>query len=524
MGVPKGHIFPEAMKYLDYNQIQLMYACTGSNVSSVRWYLSQGASPSIYDENRTSPLHVACRQGSFQVVEELLNNGAPVDITDCAGWTCLHIAAYCCRPDIVYLLLKHGADATLMNRTGETSWDLAGDESTQEVFHNYFRARGEEDDSIGSVGSSSNSPRKHRYYLAMKSMIHEHIINVGPRRPKTPGDVSPLMEERSLNGSMFRWFKIFSGRFMGLNIQNKEIYKERFIKIFNNSGIVGLSYMIMIGILPNDVAKIARYLYETTEICKKQTGEVLGTQHSFYKTIASSFLSFIHFEQLDIVSALRKLLSRIVLPSAGVSADQILSCFAEEIYKKNGSFISTVESIHNLAFSIIMLDYSLHEDISTPISKEHFIKSNAGMDDGEDFPEYYLSFIYEEISKSSVRSPHPPSNCNTFEGSIFSGFLSMKTPKHWKQRFFVLHNEGLYFLKSAESRIPYGLIPVQGLQIRRQRGGFSCSYNPQASIAYIKINEEGLVKRYFCLELVFKCTNPSSWSEAFAKVPIEVVD
>ena len=71
-----------------------MYACSSRNISAVRWFLCQGASANTFDENRTSPLHVACREGSFQIVEELINNGSFTDITDCAGWTPLHIASY----------------------------------------------------------------------------------------------------------------------------------------------------------------------------------------------------------------------------------------------------------------------------------------------------------------------------------------------------------------------------------------------------------------------------------------------
>ena len=127
------------MKYLAYNEVHLMYAAASPDVAAVRLYLARGASPDTYDENRTSPLHIACRQGSFAVVEELIVQRSSVNITDCAGWTALHIASYCGRADIVHLLLQKGADPTLINRRGETSWDLATDPETQRVFHRYYR-------------------------------------------------------------------------------------------------------------------------------------------------------------------------------------------------------------------------------------------------------------------------------------------------------------------------------------------------------------------------------------------------
>ena len=48
----------------------------------MRYYLRAGVNINILDEERTSPLHVACRFATSPVVEELLNSGANVDITD----------------------------------------------------------------------------------------------------------------------------------------------------------------------------------------------------------------------------------------------------------------------------------------------------------------------------------------------------------------------------------------------------------------------------------------------------------
>jgi len=145
VGIPRGRLSPEAMKYLSYNEVHLMYAAASPDVAGVRLYLARGASPDTYDENRTSPLHIACRQGSFAVVEELLAQRSSVNITDCAGWTALHIASYCGRADIVQLLLQRAADPTLINRRGETSWDLATDPESQRVFKRFYRDIEDED-------------------------------------------------------------------------------------------------------------------------------------------------------------------------------------------------------------------------------------------------------------------------------------------------------------------------------------------------------------------------------------------
>jgi len=92
----------------------------------------------LLDEDRTSPLHVACRSGSLQVVEELLNWGSMIDIADIAGWTPLHIAAFYQRPYICHILLKKGAYPYYSSRNGETPWDLVKDKNTEEIFFVHF--------------------------------------------------------------------------------------------------------------------------------------------------------------------------------------------------------------------------------------------------------------------------------------------------------------------------------------------------------------------------------------------------
>ena len=85
------------MVHLSQNEVQFMNAGRGKNLSAIRWYISQGLSANTLDENRTSILHIACRDGSFQIVEELVNCGANISIADVGGWTALHIASHCGR-------------------------------------------------------------------------------------------------------------------------------------------------------------------------------------------------------------------------------------------------------------------------------------------------------------------------------------------------------------------------------------------------------------------------------------------
>lgn len=97
---PKGKLTNNSIAYLAPSEINFFKSSATRNVSAIRFFLKKGVNINILDEERTSPLHVASRHGSIQVVEELLNSGADCDITDIAGWTPLHVAAFFSRHNI----------------------------------------------------------------------------------------------------------------------------------------------------------------------------------------------------------------------------------------------------------------------------------------------------------------------------------------------------------------------------------------------------------------------------------------
>ncbi|CAD8103318.1 unnamed protein product [Paramecium sonneborni] len=130
----RGRITQQSTAYLTENEKNFFKAASGRNLGLIRFYLSKGININILDEDRTSPLHIACRYGSIQVVEELINNNANLDITDMAGWTPLHVAAFYQRAQVCQLLLKSGADFRTRNRDGNLAQDLVRDKMTSEIF------------------------------------------------------------------------------------------------------------------------------------------------------------------------------------------------------------------------------------------------------------------------------------------------------------------------------------------------------------------------------------------------------
>lgn len=157
---PKGKISPKSIAYLSKDQINFFKASAGRNISAIRFYLKKGVHVNTFDEDRTSPLHVAARHASIQVVEELINCGALIDITDSDGWTPLHVASYFQRPVVCHLLLKKGANPLIPNKDNKKPQDLAKDKKLIEIFSAYFSR--EVNQNQPKSGNSTNREKTER--------------------------------------------------------------------------------------------------------------------------------------------------------------------------------------------------------------------------------------------------------------------------------------------------------------------------------------------------------------------------
>lgn len=188
VGIPRGRLSPDAMGCLSPTEAHLLLAAAQQNETVLKEILAKGARVDTYDENRTSPLHLACRHGSVPVLKALLDCGAPVNITDCAGWAPLHVASYCQMFEAVQLLLDHEADPTICNARGETPWDIASDQRTQAVFKEYYRHQDRKEPA--SLGSSMDLyiPAPLDLSAMENSALHEGLF------PKPCGAVGQLRD------------------------------------------------------------------------------------------------------------------------------------------------------------------------------------------------------------------------------------------------------------------------------------------------------------------------------------------
>ena len=100
----------------------LMSATANNDVDGVKFFSKAGALV-INQRNKggATSLHIACREGNFEITKTLIDNGANVNIIDNEGWTPLMRASLNGNGEIVEILLKNGAKANLLNSLNESA-------------------------------------------------------------------------------------------------------------------------------------------------------------------------------------------------------------------------------------------------------------------------------------------------------------------------------------------------------------------------------------------------------------------
>ena len=100
----------------------LMSATASNDIDGVRFFSKAG--PSVINQRNkggATSLHIACREGNFEIAKILIENGANTNIVDNEGWSPLMRASLAGKEDIVEILLKGGAKAQLLNSLNESA-------------------------------------------------------------------------------------------------------------------------------------------------------------------------------------------------------------------------------------------------------------------------------------------------------------------------------------------------------------------------------------------------------------------
>ncbi|XP_054862253.1 ankyrin repeat and SOCS box protein 15b isoform X2 [Amphiprion ocellaris] len=111
----------------------LTLAAEANRVEGVRMLLQHGASPHNTNGRNESPLLVAVRRSSYDMVLSLIMGGAFVEQVCLTKWTATHEAAKVGCPAILMLLLRHGAKVTSRDGHGVTPLGIAADHGNAEA-------------------------------------------------------------------------------------------------------------------------------------------------------------------------------------------------------------------------------------------------------------------------------------------------------------------------------------------------------------------------------------------------------
>lgn len=176
------------------------------------------------------------------------------------------------------------------------------------------------------------------------------------------------------------------------------------IRQFNFKPKKGIDMLIREGFIASDSPKdIATFLLNEDKLDKAQIGEYMGEGEQKYIDIMHAFVDSMDFTKKRFVDALRQFLQSFRLPGEAQKIDRFMLKFAERYVMGNPNAFANADTAYVLAYSVILLNTDLHSSkIAKRMSKEEFIKNNAGINDNADLPADYQITIYEEIASNEI--------------------------------------------------------------------------------------------------------------------------
>ena len=110
-----------------YKETLLHFAARIQNSIYIKSLIPKFKTVDLFDMNKSTPLHEACKHGHYENAKILLENQADVDLMDICGKTSLMIAADKKSQDekLIRLLLKYNANCNLESQDGMRAIDYA---------------------------------------------------------------------------------------------------------------------------------------------------------------------------------------------------------------------------------------------------------------------------------------------------------------------------------------------------------------------------------------------------------------
>ncbi|KAK6027166.1 Sec7 domain protein [Ostertagia ostertagi] len=189
------------------------------------------------------------------------------------------------------------------------------------------------------------------------------------------------------------------------------------LNFFNKKPERGVQLLTAWRFVDDSAESLANLLFGRRGLSKQMIGEYIATLHStFHSCVLKYFIGQIDVRGMEVDVALRKAMQYFFLPKEAEKIDKIIQEFAQHYAKCNPKrtkqFRGGWDTIHMIAFAVIMLNTDLHSPnlkASQRMQMDQFVHNLRGQDkmrgekEGIDIDRSCLQGIYERIRAEEIR-------------------------------------------------------------------------------------------------------------------------
>jgi Sec7-like guanine-nucleotide exchange factor len=247
---------------------------------------------------------------------------------------------------------------------------------------------------------------------------------------------------------------------------DKQLYAN-VAKAFNKKPAHGITMLVesgkVVSIEENSdkaAKQVAKFLYDNrnTVLEKKMIGEYIGSYKEFESKVRTEFTALQSFKDMEIVPALRKYLNSFRLPGEGQIVERVLESFSRHYYTESEGTPYNVcandEAAYLVAYSVIMLNTELHNPafaFRERMAEAMYIASLGGTNNNGDFPDAFLSSIYQDIKGNEIKmeGEEKPPQSSLLHNSASVTLSRKKQILYDEETSFIYKKEKRNFLRSS---------------------------------------------------------------------------
>jgi cytohesin len=485
----------------ELGQTPLICACIGGYSECVR-VLLMFSSPEVIlarDAQGNTALHAAAEAGHDDIVRSLIQNpNAEFDINaqSAEGFTPIMLALKEKHLDTCRVIMAFGGLLVLDKESRRLLRHIPADKleqiSAESIAQSQSSAAGAKDGAQSRRASSAVAKRRRNTDksggMPPSAISSDKLTPVLPRSESTNGG-SPnrrgsskrtgdrrntVTEETIITGSTSSSdtaspteSRVSISGSSSSDITKQDKFREA-VKLFETKPEKAVNMFVDAGYVQDNCSAVASFLFDQPDLNKAALGDFLSLPNEFAQATLDAFIEHLDFKSLDFDIALRRFLLTFRLPGEAQKIDRLMQKFANRYFSQNPSTDVFLEedSVYVLAFSTIMLNTDAHNPSikqQNKMTKQQFINNNRGLNKGENFPEAFLSELYDRIVFNEITME---ADDGSFANAEAKGWLEKQgigRIKTWKRKWFVLTENCLFYFNLQTDKEPAGIIPLENV-------------------------------------------------------------